>query len=94
MNGTPSKLIEISKGVRQGGSSSPIYFNFIPNELAMAVHRSRDCIEMPGGLELGILLYADDIVLLAPTEGKMRNLIKLTELWIEKYKLSINASKS
>ena len=34
MNGKRSNLIEITKGVRQDGSPSPLYFNFIPNELA------------------------------------------------------------
>ncbi|CAG9328039.1 unnamed protein product [Blepharisma stoltei] len=33
-----SKPIRICKGVRQGGSSSPICFNFVPNELAWRIN--------------------------------------------------------
>ena len=83
-----------AQGCKVGWQLVTHLLQLIPNELAMAVYRSSDCIEMPGGLELGILLYADDIVLLAPTEGRMRNLIKLTESWMDKYKLNTNAAKS
>ena len=39
IDGSPGKWIEIHKGVRQGGFSSPICFNFIPNEVAFAIEK-------------------------------------------------------
>ena len=37
VNGEQGRDISISKGVRQGGCSSPISFNLIPNELANSI---------------------------------------------------------
>lgn len=45
MNKTPGRWFNIQKGVRQGGYSSPVCFNFIPNELAWAIEISPYCIK-------------------------------------------------
>ena len=42
MNGVPTNPIIISKGVRQGASSSSICFNFIPNRLARDIAGSEE----------------------------------------------------
>ena len=72
-NGSPGKWIEIRKGVRQGGCSSHICFNFIPNELAFAIEKSPYGIILPNGKKISILLYADDIVLLSKAHQRCRN---------------------
>jgi hypothetical protein len=94
LNGKPGNPIIIRKGVRQGGSSSPVCFNFIPNELAKEINASTHCIKLPGGTKTGILLYADDIVLTAPNWRALRGLTKITEGWLHKYNLKINSEKS
>ena len=68
INGRPSESICISRGVRQGGCSSPLCFNMIPNELAEEINRNNLGINLPNGEKIGILLYADDVVLIAQTE--------------------------
>ena len=93
INGRPGKWIDIRKGVRKGGCSSPICFNFIPNELAFANEESPYGIILPNGKKIGILLYADDIVLLSSSTSEMQGLCSLVEKWLNSYKLNINLSK-
>ena len=94
MNGVPTNPIIISKGVRQGASSSPTCFNFIHNRLARDIVGSDACIELPGGLRVGLLLYADDIVLIASHAAGLKKLIAITECWLNKYSLAVNVEKS
>ena len=44
--------------------------------------------------KIGILLYADDIVLISPTCMTLKKLCKLVEDWLHKYEIDINAEKS
>ena len=93
-NGKAGELILISKGVRQGGCSSPKCFNLIPNELAIKIEESEYGVRLPNGQRIAILLYADDIILLAPTPGQLQHLCRITEEWLDEYELRINMSKS
>ena len=45
-------------------------------------------------MRLYILLYADDIVLLADSETDLQSLLYLTEAWCKKWRLEINLSKT
>lgn len=66
----------------------------IPNELAIEIERHDLGIELPERPKIGILLYADDIVLIAPTTTVLKKLCKLVEIWLDKYELDINTDKS
>ena len=62
----------ITNGVRQGGVLSPLLFNLYIRELSLALN----CINAGcclGHLIINHLLYADDVVLVAPsTKGLQR----------------------
>ena len=47
-----------------------------------------------GRVSVGCLAYADDIVLLAPTTGAMRNMLAICDSFGKKYVLVFNANKS
>ena len=94
MNNSPSEQITIAKGVRQGASSSPVCFNFIPNELADTIENSSYGVKISNVIKIGILLYADDIVLIAPNDRELQELINITENWLTKFHLKINAEKT
>ena len=94
MNGKPRNAIQIRKGVRQGGSSSPVCFNFIPNELAIVIRGSKHCAELQDDIKIGALMYADDIVLTGPDWRAIRGLTELTEKLLKTYSLEINADNS
>ncbi|CAG9317133.1 unnamed protein product [Blepharisma stoltei] len=94
MNGEQQKPIKINRGVRQGGCSLPVCFNFIPNELAWKIEELGLGVQLEDGLKIGILLYADDIVLIAENPHMLRELVRATESWAEDYKIEINQEKS
>ena len=66
------------------------------------IRRVRDLIIEPvsqheaGPLEMliSILLYADDIVLLANSPEDLQSLLDLTFKWCEKWRLSVNGEKT
>ena len=49
---------------------------------------------MEEGLLINILLYADDIVLLAETEEDMQSLLFMVECWCKKWRLEVNLTKT
>ena len=51
-------------------------------------------VSLPNGQRIGMLPYGDDIVLLAPSVGQLRNLCKIVEGWLDKYCVDINIEKS
>ncbi|CAG9327872.1 unnamed protein product [Blepharisma stoltei] len=90
-----TEQIDIKKGVRQGGISSPLCFNFIPDVLARKIDESNLGIRLrKNGPRIGILLYADDIVLIARNIGHLQLLCDITCAWAYEFSLSINIAKS
>ena len=83
MNGKSGNAIRIRKGVRQGESSSPVCFNVIPNELAIAIRESKHWVELQDDLRVGALIYADNIVLTALDWRAIRGLTEHTENWLK-----------
>ena len=84
---------EVKSGVRQGDSLSPTLFSLFINDLAQEV-KDLDAGIMIGGLCLSILLYADDIVLLAPTAEKLQSMLGVVTTWCRKWGMKINVSKT
>ncbi len=80
-------------GVRQGDSMSPTLFAVFINDLVKeinALHMGVQC----GELELSILLYADDVVLLANNEDDMNKLLECVHKYCIKWRLLINKDKT
>ena len=80
-------------GVRQGDSLSPILFALYINDLA------REIIDLNKGIKLdniniSILLYADDIVLISESEQNLQDMLDYMHRWCFKWKLKLNGDKS
>lgn len=72
-----SKVFPVSNGVRQGGILSPLLFNAYMNDLSISL------LKLPigccsGEIVVNHLMYADDIVLLAPSAKGMQKLLDVT----------------
>ena len=68
-------------------------FNVFLNGLAVELKASGIGINFHG-IQLTLLLYADDIVIFADNENDLQRLIDLIYDWCRKWRLSINQDKS
>lgn len=79
-----TKFLSQGRGVRQGCCLSPTLFNIYINELAKTIEKSTAPGVTLHDSETKLLLYADDLVLLSPTEqGLQKNLDLLEQYSIE-----------
>ena len=81
------------QGVRQGDNLSPTLFNIYLNDLAkeikdMGLGVPLDDINVP------ILLYADDIVLISENESNLQKMLDHVEFWCKKWQMRVNVDKT
>lgn len=88
-----SRQVKMLQGVRQGCPLSPTLFNFFVDELSTQLHKAGYGCEF-NGLDIGALLYADDVVLLADSAAKLQGLIDTVDAFCRKWKMSMNMKKS
>ena len=93
INGLLTDSFEVTSGVKQGDIISPILFSMYLNDLATGV-KDLNCGIDINGMNLSILLYADDIVLMAPDERSLQKMITFIEKWCGKWRMAINADKT
>lgn len=77
-------------GLRQGCVLSPLLFSLFVNDLPEALEGGCNV----GGRRVNVLLYADDIVLMAPTAACLQHMIKRLENYCETWNLKVNLNKS
>ena len=93
LNNEVTDWFDVTTGVRQGDSLSPTLFSIYLNDLAEEIINSESGI-MIDTFCLAILLYADDIVLTAPTPEKLQNMLDIVSRWCEKWGMQVNVSKT
>ena len=69
-------------------------FAIFINDLASEIKNSNIGIILNETLTINILLYADDIVLLAKNEEDLQDLLFIVEGWCKKWRLEINLTKT
>ena len=92
-NGVCSTVFAVLNGVKQGAIISPIMFCvYIDDLLLLLVKSEVGCFI--GNWFVGVLAYADDIVLLAPSASAMRAMLHRCDTFAEQFNVIFNVSKS
>ena len=91
--GCKSAPFSVSNGTKQGGVLSPYFFTRYISQLLCAVSDSGIGCNI-GGLAVNIVVYADDIVLLAPSWHALQELIKLLGKFCDLLDLVCNTCKT
>lgn len=93
VNDKVTEWFPVDRGVRQGDSLSPTLFSLYLNDLAVSIKAMNKGVNV-GGKNISILLYADDIVLLAPTENKLQEMLNHVNSWCNTWGMKINSTKT
>jgi len=74
-----SYFYKLTTGVRQGGVLSPCLFGIFIDDLVKPVNKANSGCRI-GACCAAIFLYADDIILLAPSVSTLQTLVHICEL--------------
>lgn len=92
-NNVFSQSIAILNGVRQGGIISPVLFCVYLDGLLERLKNSKiGCFI--GNIYLGVLGYADDVTLLAPTADAIRKMLVICNGYANEFSIKFNANKT
>ena len=93
VNNLTTDWFDVTCGLRQGCCLSPLLFNLFINDLALRIKSLGKGVPVDDEL-LSILLYADDIVLVAENASDLQLMLDCLNEWCGHNSMSINASKS
>ena len=93
INSLCSDWFSVHSGVKQGDNVSPTLFSLYINDLAKEIKHLNKGIQI-GNLNVGILLYADDMVLLGNNEADLQCMLDAMYEWCYKWRLKVNIEKS
>ena len=93
VGGRLSKWFEVNQGLKQGCVLSPILFNMFINSLVTEIHALGIGVDIDGE-KVAILLYADDVVLLAENEHDLQMLLDVLSNWCVRNSMTVNIDKS
>jgi hypothetical protein len=93
VNGLSTQWFDGAVGLKQGCILSPLLFNMYINDLCIAIKATGKGLKV-GEETIGILLFADDLVLLAENEKDLQDLLNVLSNWCLKWRVMINSDKT
>jgi hypothetical protein len=93
VGGEKTDFFEVEEGVRQGCVLSPTLFSIYLNGVVREIYENGSGIDVCGK-KLAILLYADDIVLIANSAEELQRNMEIMTDWGRKWKCTFNKKKS
>ena len=94
INGLNTDWFDVTVGLRQGCTLSPLLFNCFINDLAQKIKAVGKGVSIDNGEQICILLYADDVVLLAENEADLQSMLNVLSGWCEENRMTVNNTKS
>ena len=89
-----SELIAITKGVLQGEALSPVLFSLFINDIVKDRSNSNDDDSILNMLNIFLIMYADDIVVLAASPAKLQKKLHSLHTYCNTWQLSVNVDKT
>ena len=93
LNGKSTSWFSCKSGVKQGDNCSPTLFSIFIDDLVREINGLGLGINV-GDDKVSLLLYADDIVMVAYNERDMQILLDKLHDWCKRWKVLINTEKS
>ena len=93
VNNLTTDWFDVKSGLRQGCSLSPLLFNLYINDLAIRINALGKGISLNND-KVSLLMYADDIVLIADSETDLQSMLNELTRWCDINSMSINNKKS
>ncbi len=94
INGRLSEWFHVGSGVRQGDSLSPTLFAIFINDLAVKIPDAKLGVQFHIDDMISLLLYADDIVLVAPSHNNCQKMLDIVTSWCRRWGMKTNIGKS
>jgi len=92
VDGNP--IVPILRGVKQGDPLSPILFNIVMDALITELESSPDGFTVDNHTSVGVLAFADDLILLSDTVEGAQRLIDKVRSFLEGLGMNLAARKS
>ena len=93
INGMYTNWFDITSGLRQGCALSPLLFNLFIDDLAARIKSLGKGITTVDE-KVSILLYADDVVLIAENEQDLQYMLNELNDWCQSNSMQVNSIKS
>ena len=93
INNMRTRFFEVNVGLKQGCLLSPLLFNFYIDDLTDKLNFVSSGI-LINEERVNILMYADDILVLAENENDLQALLDIITVWCKDNRLPLNAEKS
>ena len=93
LNGIDTNWFRVTNGLKQGCMLSPLLFNMFINNLVETIKGLGIGVDI-GQEKVSILMYADDLVLLAENENDLQLLLNVLSDWCRSNRINVNETKS
>ncbi|MES9880789.1 MAG: reverse transcriptase family protein [Sedimenticola sp.] len=93
LNGFTTDFFSVTCGLKQGCSLSPILFNLYINDLSLKIRALGKGVRIDDDI-VSILLFADDVVLIAESEADLQAMLNELGDWCVRNAMNINPTKS
>lgn len=92
-DGQFSDDIPIARGVKQGDPLSPILFVIFMDTYSKLISERKLGISLNENVNIGDLMYADDVALATNNQSKLQYMLDITSYWLDKNCMKANPKK-